>query len=499
MTDDLLNLMTTLGVIISDKMVKLRGRQICPESIERVMRDLWGRDYHRHPQYRDPTKCCQDILDLVEADRAQRKAAATASGQYFNSTREWVEHWFNRLCIHITDSGVWSAVFNGERVDYSVGSFLNFLKSILTEYNHSGLKEAGFPIIKSEFVAPTLQTFLLDRETKRIETLRALLAHRPVDYSPEDFVAGLLEVYYIEPTPENIAAFLHMIWMLKRKIWMLPIPEPLFFCIHSTRQHMGKTTMLRKLCTGFEWVHSDRGILANLLDVNAYKAMIRGKYLIDFQELALGAIKSKGGGVDEATVVALKSIITSDTISGREMYMSANGIERQTAVFCSSTNKNIWDVVSDPSGMRRYWQFNMKPPEKIDPEFYLNANIYFDNILDIYHAIDENNPCGYFHPSLPIWQSMRHTQEGYAKENTFLAWAHQMGWQFHATEQPGAIEMEVKRLVEKFNNYLRERGDPTWNARYVIWAIASNRDLLPMTKTINGKVKETYWVSGVKA
>jgi hypothetical protein len=261
---------------------------------------------------------------------------------------------------------------------------------------------------------------------------------------------------------------------------------------------MGKTTFLKKLLTGFEWAYSPSGILTHLLRPNDHKAMTRGRYLLDFQELAIGNIRGADGSVDESVVTALKSIISTETIGGREMYASVDAVERQSCVLCSSTNKHLWDVINDPSGMRRYWEFNMCPPKVFDPEFYLAANVYFENILDLYRAIDENNPVGYYHPSLDTWKPMRAIQESYARENPFLAFAHTRGWEFCSDGSDGAKPVPVRYLVDKYNQYLEDRGDPKWTAKHIVWVIAANQDLMPQYIAVDGKQKEIFFVKGYK-
>ena len=93
---------------------------------------------------------------------------------------------------------------------------------------------------------------------------------------------------------------------------------------------------------------------------------------------------------------------------------------------------------------------------------------------------------------------MRATQESYARENPFLTFCHNRGWEFCHSDSDGASPVPVRQLVEKFNSYLEERGDPKWNAKHIVWVIQSNTDKSPTFITVDGRQKEVFYMTGYK-
>ena len=486
-----------LGFECTGPKVKFKGRVLTTERILSEYKREWGASYQDHPAYIPAEELLTLMVDISEANR--ELVRQDMANSFFDTPEEYVDAHFKNLRIDIAENGVWTYMHRGRCLDYSLNAFMSHLKANLSTYNNSIPKDFGIPKIPSESIAPAVQVMLQKREADRAYRLQDKLAYRGDASYVDKMVKGLLECYFIETNDENIAAFKHLIWSIKRKIFLKQLPESLFYCLHSTRQHMGKTTFLRKLCTGFEWAYSPNGLLTNLLKPNDYKAMCRGKFLLDFQELSINVKSSSTGTVDESVVTALKSVISTDTISGREMYMSTDSVERQTAIFVSSTNKHIWDVINDVSGMRRYWEFTMNPPrEGFDPEFYLKANVYFENITDLYQGIDENDPRGFYHPSCPEWKSMRAIQETYVRENPFLGYLHSKGIEIVPDGDEDTQEVPVRKLVDIFNNHLKERGDPPWTARHVVWVVSANRDIIPIPIQKGNKLSEIYYVKGWK-
>lgn len=457
---------------------------------------IWGEEYLIRSEYIEPGKLITLLTDLGKADIELSKVGKL----WFSDMAEYVDYHFKSLNITIAENGIWTLKKGSGRSDFSLGDFAAHLKLSLPSYNNSLPKEAGVPRLLLESIPPALHMFIKNRQMSRIMELQHQLAYSSAcSTDPNKYISGLFKIYFIDPSPENIAAFKHMVWTIKRYIFVLSVDNPLFYILHSSKQGTGKTTLFRKLCSGFEWIYSPSGKLSSFLHVNDYKAMVRDKNLVDFQELSItNTIYDRSGNVDESVVTALKSIITTDVISGREMYMSTDSSERKATVFVSSTNKHIWDVVNDASGMRRYWEFDMHPPKDFNLEFYLEANYYFDNILDLYRSIDEKNPLGFYHPSAPEYPEMRKIQDSYAKENPFLSFCKTNGWFFANAEETDAEKVELRKLLDRFNNYLIARGDQKWNARLVQFVVSANTGHIPEKFIEAGKIKEIYWMKGYK-
>jgi hypothetical protein len=464
-------------------------------NIQKAYEKLWGTDYQLNPNYIPPVRLLQLLEELNEAEKA---LDSVSSEDYYQNCLEYIENCFINLQVHIDDNNIWTRTYYNKTQDYSMGAFLSHLRAFLPDYNHTVTKESGMPKLLADSLTPSLEVFLGRIRMDRIHKLQCKLEYNPDSkLNVNNFVSELLAIYFVETSPENIAAFKHLIWMIKRSIFLKDVPESLFFILYSSMQHMGKTTFFRKLCTGFEWIYDATALLSKLLNPNDFKSMCRNKYLLDFQELSITNIKNpKTNMIDENIVAQLKGIITTDKISGREMYMSIDSSERKTPIMVSSSNQHIYNVVNDASGMRRYWEFQMKPPKDFDREFYLAANDYFDHILLLYQAIDENNDNGFYYPGAPEYENMRKIQDSYARENPFLTYCHRMGWEFSNEDDPDAKQVEIRKIISKFNDQLKDKGDPPWRSSTIKYVIAASTDSLEDSIMVNGKPREVYWIKG---
>jgi hypothetical protein len=445
-----------------------------------------------------PITLFQLLTDLAEVNRELELDAMKNSGLFHMSPIEYVQASFAEKRVEISVDGIWSRIFEGKRTDYNQPTFLADLKANLIPYNYSIPEKSGYPHITSESIAPALSVILADRSSKQIADLQKELQYQETGINSRKFVEGLLKIYWIEPSDVNISMFLHLIWSIKRKLWLKENPNPVFISLFSRMQGVGKTSFLKKLCTGFEWIYSANGHLSKMLNSNDFKAMIRGRYLIDFQELAKDISRNNKSISEDAVMATFKGLITTGTVGGRDMYLPIDGVERQTATFVSSTNIHIWDIFRDPSGMRRYWEFEMKPPKKFDSEFYLEANVYFDNIKELYRSVNELDDIGYFHPSLCTWRSMRDVQESYAKDSAFTLFAKAQNWEFVPEGTEGAETIKTRTVLDKFNRYLNDRGDTEWTAKFLQSMISYNLGVHSFTEIVNGQPKEFYCIRSIK-
>ena len=500
--DRLLRIMELLQIDIADGRIKIAGRSITLADLPRIYQRQLGMTYAAHPDYLKPSMLWGALLELSETlqavDREEKR------GKFpINDIESFIQQEKNNLSIEISPAGIWSYRLAGKKMDYSREAFLSHLKSTASVYN-SYLPKDTFKIPVDQLGNALVCHMVRIKDTRKQE-LRRLLAYRPNAESPDAAIAWLFSIYFIDVSPANIAAFKHLLWSVKRGLWDLEVSRPLFFSLHCAQQAVGKTEFLKRLCTGFEWVYSGNGALRSLLDENNTKSMLRDYLLIDFQELSLGSLRdAKTGSIDDSVIAKLKAAITSTTIGGRIMYDSGNGIEAKRAVFTSSTNKHVWEVISDTTGMRRYWEFDMHVPplkerqEAGTTEFYLAANEFFDSIAEIYQGIDENNEKGFYGPHAPEWREMTEIQMSYIRSNQLLRFIDRKGWKFLRKQEPGAIVLPLSGLVQQFNDYLFDNAQGEWKGTTVIYTIRDHFEISPETCLVNGRSKEVYYVKEEK-
>lgn len=401
----------------------------------------------------------------------------------------------------VAESGVLSVPVsetNPNRAWVSLPNIVGRMKLDLAEYNRKipiGPDDKPIsPKLQPDLIQIALDIYLDSIIKNRLDSVMADLEYRPGAMDLEAWVKCLLETYGISPVAKNIAMFCHLLYLIKRRVFnKIDNERPLFFVFFSRRQGTGKTTLISKLATPFPWAYSPDGVLGNLTSANDYKAMVRNKYIIDFQELAISSsIKGERGEVDPGVIAKIKQAITTGVIGGRAMYGTGNTVEAQSAIFTSSSNVHIYDVIQDPGGMRRFWEFRMEPRQDVD---FATANEILADVADAYRAIDENDPRGFYYPGCPCWDEMQSTQEGYAKADSFSQFLRSKGWDVCPDEGSGYEATTCSKLRTDFNHWLSLRGDREWSMSAMLRLLAQ-KDIIPQRiKAPNGKIDDVLYLN----
>lgn len=224
----------------------------------------------------------------------------------------------------------------------------------------------------------------------------------------------LLELGKIEITECNRVMMMHLLWSIKRKIFGKEIPMPVFFVFFGKKMGVGKSYMIENIL-GYPFrdkvnIHAR---LDQLLTTNDTKALLYGFWLLDFQELSIpDNCMDLDGSIKKSVSNTIKSEITSPYVSGREMYTDTSSKIRQGAVFCSSANKHIYNVIHDADGMRRYWEFGWGIQSTTEIDLELSTHIQ-QTMVELYQNIDENFEDGYYAANNPLYPELLKVQESY--------------------------------------------------------------------------------------
>jgi len=432
-----------------------------PADIESSYRAYYGERGHEDVI---PAPLVISTLSEFIAQQAQAKREeAFTSGRAFRTHRDFVLAWKLRWGVEIEDDNTWTMIRAGIKHNISQRNFSAMLKEELASYNQRN-KEYS---LDRDLIPTVVENWVLDTYQSRLESLCNRIRYDVTAGNVDRVVERLLGIYFIEPSPANVAMFKHLLWSIKRSLFSREIPYRVFFSLQSSAQGIGKTYLLKHLAPAL-WTYAGCKMLDNLAEDKDVKAMIRRKYLLDFEELA----------ETDTNVARLKEIITTDIASGREMYSAEDAAEKQTAIFVSSTNVHIYDVIQD-SEMRRFFEFVCKPPQGFDPQFYLQANDILDNIEALYRMLDENNDYGYFHPSVPEWAEIRAIQASYVSRDAISQFLASKGWEFCESDDPKVIKKEDRNLITVFNAWRTSMADKPWGGRYIKGLIATNHATAP--------------------
>jgi len=266
------------------------------------------------------------------------------------------------------------------------------------------------------------------------------------------------------------AVIMHFIWHIKNKAIFGRNQEPIMLNI-SGGQGCGKTQFIR---------HLFKSILGNLFTETTISvlndefgaSLLYESWLLFFDEL----IRKNG----ELDVDRLKQIITSTEIKNREIFTSQYTTTFVRSAFIGAANTPIYEVIDDPTGMRRYinLEFTNNRMTSQKPLHKLLDILWEQRGLSIWKSVDENRPNGYLVDDYE--KMMEVAQRTYFSPNNTV-------YRFIHDQQ---IEIVTKGTKDCVTNYL----DDLYNGGYREYC--KDHDILPQYRvSLEGfkrKIKQLY-------
>lgn len=448
----------------------------------------------------------EQLRDVLITEHEANRVAVTEGGQFFDDPISFCEHFMDQWKVRVaTDGTILYGDEDAGDVTTAKASIVNRLKIELHNYNRNIPVD---PETGNRVVAPLAISELIQASVDRIvakvrltaigETRKAIAYDKNSDFPLDEWVTELFDVYGInyKEIPAHITMFKHMLYTIKRGIFSLRGNErrPMHI-FYSRKQATGKTTLLEKLCSPFPYAYSEGGKLHKLLDGKAFKAMVRDRVLVDFQELATpNHIRNARGEIDQGIIADIKSAITSKTVEERGMYTHENEREIQLATFASSSNIHIFDVLQDPGGMRRYWEYVLEPNNNIEPkDKWERANKLFKVMTEVYKCIDESDSLGYYYDGCPDFNEIEKIQENYSKADAFSKFCEMTKIHVQSSYEDGYSRVQIPSLVKKFNRFQEKQGNRAWTASSLL-ILMSQKDIIPEIVEENGKNIEIVYV-----
>lgn len=178
--------------------------------------------------------------------------------------------------------------------------------------------------------------------------------------------------------PEEIAVLEHFIWQVKRKLNGKSVAYHLMPIITGP-QGTGKSTILELFLEPLRAVLLQGRPVDFVTDEKNFKALSEN-FIIFFDEMA----KASRTDADR-----LKEIISAQILSYRPLYTNENAKTIQNCTFIGAANKDVRDLLYDPTGMRRFYQIQVDPQvtrEQILERWDIVSKI---NFLAMWKSVDE--------------------------------------------------------------------------------------------------------------
>lgn len=192
----------------------------------------------------------------------------------------------------------------------------------------------------------------------------------------------------------DVAMLRHSLWQVKRKIQGLPTKNETFLCLNGP-QESGKTHALKEL--GLRKLGIAACDFKSLTDISDSRND-------EVFSLTFFNLVEELQGAKRADIEKLKALVSAEYITFRPMRTTESVKAPQRVTFFGTTNKSIYDVVRDSTGMRRFYEINtctfMDRAEFAKIDFNkvwlgINAEIstphYFDSVKAEVTAVQKAN------------------------------------------------------------------------------------------------------------
>ena len=304
--------------------------------------------------------------------------------------RQWIMEWIRARRENWQFNGSWSAItyfYNG----IPHNKTLEDLKDALMETVY----QEQLPY-RVEEVKTTLNCIARDADGFAVAKIFEKIAYDASMVDPCDrFLHGLYDYCKPEESYEIWKTlWMHWGWICKRRMLGRPVVWHIWLNLFGATG-LGKTTLLKKLCEPMIDYTSVTNI-STLFESTKEIAKLSGYYVLIFDELAVNVEGEPGGNLTEDNKATLKSILTADFLDVRVYGTQRQTKQKITFVPVSSANNHLYDIIFDPTSMRRFFEFHCTAEK---PSSYAEINKYLEHSDVFWKGIDENLERGYWDPN----------------------------------------------------------------------------------------------------
>lgn len=333
-----------------------------------------------------------DEKDLITVESAFSKPAKYGARKRRPAVETWTHMWIekNKVEFHYKDL---SLTYNGTNKPADVirsrmvldAKFYAETNPIKNEKNGTMMPRPTFPTDQLEHA---LNCWLDEEKSRVIEDYQVLLTYDPNVKS--NGLADWLEGITGKVDRLDLAVMSHFMWQIKRKLFDLQV-EWHMMPVLIGETGGGKSRSVYKLLDPIEELLFEPKTLAVVEDTR--DAAIFGRfYAVYFDEM------SRASKVD---VEALKNLITSPRVSYRRLGTNFQCVDPNVSTFIGASNRELQDLINDPTSARRYWQINTLPKGKANWDLLGSVDY-----VKLWKSIDENSES----PIMPVLDEVLNTQ-----------------------------------------------------------------------------------------
>jgi hypothetical protein len=332
------------------------------------------------------------LFDVIK-EEIEKKQDVIEQQIKYDSYETIEEFIFSAMKVRNISYGELFNNFDYNGVDCRLSQVESYILAELDIYNRETSKfELSRDRYGTDEIKRAIQNLRFDKKVESIHNLRRSMTHNEScsEYT-DSVISWIMEAYQVKGNLSfNVAMLKHWMWQVKRYIHDLTVKSPMFINIYGEAQETGKTQLVKQISRILEDYRIEMS-LGDTVDDRKSRAWTEN-FIVIIDELRIGDMNVKEL---QAFNASLKHLLTSDDIHYRELNTHDFNKEKRKFSPIGSSNKPISKILHDPTGMRRFYEFEVTADsDKMAAYHRVEALIGFD-IKSVWDGIDESLEDGY--------------------------------------------------------------------------------------------------------
>lgn len=204
----------------------------------------------------------------------------------------------------------------------------------------------------------------------------------------------------------------HFIWQIKRRMLEKTTHNDIMICLYGA-QGVGKSFLCNAIFGELFGNFYNASIsFDNLLD-ERWTRSLSNQFVMNIEEMDAG-----GNKFNDGNLATLKKYLTGKDATYRPMGTNEIKTIPIKSSFISTANYHIYKVISDETGMRRFFEFNMDY-NKTDRMDYNETEWFKSNSKQLFNSIDEKIQYGFWNVNSEVGKKISEIQKTYINNSAF--------------------------------------------------------------------------------
>lgn len=319
------------------------------------------------------------------------------------------------------------------------------------------MKTANQTKFSPDDVAGELPLYIAYCHEQKLSGLRDRLKYQ-VDCAPQ--LRGILTRWHTlfaieQPVDVWIMMMCHWMWLVKRRVYGYSTCYEIFISLFGN-QGTGKSTVLSRMVGSIFEGYYDATITLDRLVDERNRLVLRSNFVLNMEEMSNGGDSSNK--MQDSSIATLKMLTTSSTATYRPLYTNKSQTIQIKASFICSCNYHLYDIIQDPTGMRRFYEFTSTQPRGESVHIshgQETLNELYAEALTMWQGVDESLERGYFDPISTEAQYVKADQEKYIKYDSFTTWL-MLTHDVTPAGAPKSSWLPIKALNLEYQAYCKE-------------------------------------------